>query len=451
MKLGELFIALGFKVEGQSAFEETERGISRATLKASALALAVNGINAALLALANASRQVAIGFKDFSYQTGLSTEELKKWQYVAEVNDVAASELTETIKGIQKATTSVKLGNGNVKPWQLLGLPVGADPFQVLDALRDRVRTLPKDLARTVAADLGISDAVFQMLVRANEEFGELEQHYYLSRQEQDNIIGLNRAWKELVFRITSVRDRVVGQLVPAFTWFLRVAQAALGATTRFFVDMSRKYPQAANVLKGVLVAVIVALAALGVGATGVAAALGLVSVAMGVLSLAAFPVLLVLLKIGLVVGVVVAAISALVLMIEDFWTAAEGGRSLFNWGASLKVLEVMTAAVEKLTAAVTKAGVVLRFFENLSGFRPNPAILSALSGVNPLFGAYNVATRAADMASRGAPVSNQQNNNVQVHIDGSADPRQTGQAVAESIQDMIADAAYQMDQRRGY
>lgn len=48
MKIGELFIALGFKVQGDEQLATAERNMQRATVKAAGLAVAVNAINYAI-------------------------------------------------------------------------------------------------------------------------------------------------------------------------------------------------------------------------------------------------------------------------------------------------------------------------------------------------------------------------------------------------------------------
>lgn len=432
MKIGELFIALGFQVEGLPKLDDTDRKMRGATINAGALALAVNSVNYAFLRMVEGARGAAVEFKNFALATGLSADELKKWQQAAEINDVTAKEMTDTVKNLQGLSAEVRLGRGNIAPFQLLGISPNQDPFTILRQLRERIKELPPDIARVIAGQMGISDNIFQMLRQATVEFDRLEERYRLTAQEQTALIRLNRAWKDLIFSVKSLRDKFASDFAPVLTMITKGLKAATDAAAAF-VHWLGQGSTAATVIRGVLIALMLGFFALGLVLAGIAAALAAITVAMGILTVAASPVIVALTSIGLVIGGLIAAFVYAALVIQDFWTAAEGGKSRYDWNDGLlltiKNVDRLAKALETVVGWWTKLKAIGTGMAALAGSDAYAADL-----------AHSMAARAARGSS-----SVRQENNVRVMVDGARSPEETAKAVADSVTDAVADAAYQM------
>lgn len=428
MKIGELFIALGFKVSGSDALEDAERGIQRAAIKAGALAVAVNGINYAFLRMIDGARAAAVEMKNFAGATGLSTEELKRWQAAGAINDVAEKEVAQTITAVQRGIANIRLRQGNIKPFQMLGVQPEDNTFSAIDKMAASLRQLRPEIAAVIAAEAGISDPMFQWMRRADFTARQLEQRYIMTQQEQGALVELNRQWQALTFKIKSVRDKFASIFTPVLIVITKTLKLILDQLAKF-VEWLNKETSAARAARTALQALVLVMALLGVTLAGIAATLGLAAAAMAVFSLAAMPVVVALTAVGLVVGGVAAAIVFLMLVLEDFATAAQGGKSYFNWNEGL-LLTVKN--VERLASAIEK---LIEMKEKLAGLGGGTVGLGASLITNPL----GFAISAAESRSRGTTIT--QTNNVKVLVDGAQNPQETGRAVATEVEQ----AAYQM------
>lgn len=429
MKIGDLFISLGFKVEGKDKLDDADRSMRTATLKAGALAIAINAINYAFLRMVDAGRQAAVEFKNFAAATGLSADELKRWQQAAEINDVSGAEIADTVKNLQKETAEIRLGRGNIAPFQLLGISPTQDPFAILRDLRARIRELPPEMARVIAGQMGISDNVFQMLRAANLELDRLDEKYRMTEKEQADLIELNRAWKDLLFSIKAVRDKFAADFAPMLTVITRGLKL-LTEGVASFVQWLGKGSAGARVARTALFALVALMFTLGAALAAVAASLAVISGILAAMNLAAFPALVAFGKLAAVVGFIVAGIGILILLIQDFWTQIEGGKSFFDWNENL-ILTVKN--VERLAAAFEK---ILNLYERIQGL---PSAVRML-----LFPQTEIGRVLSEKFGGGGGNAINQQNNVRVMVDGSRSPEETAKAVASEVQGVMSEAAYQ-------
>ena len=430
MKIGELFIALGFKVQGSAALDDAERGLQRAAVKASALAIAVNGINYAFLRMVDGARAAAVEMKNFAGATGLSAEELKRWQAAGAINDVNEREVAQTITAVQRGIANIRLGQGNIKPFQMLGVQPEDDTFAAIDKMAASLRQLRPEIAAVIAADAGISDPMFQWMRRADFAARELEQRYIMTKDEQGALIELNREWQKLVFGIKSVRDKFAADFTPVLITATKVLRVITDLLAKF-VDWLGKGSTGARIARAALQTLLVVMLALGAALAAFAGLLTLTTAAMAALSLAAMPITVALASIAALVAVVVAAFVGLILILQDFTTAATGGKSVFDWSDGLlltiKNVERLATAIEKLIA--------LKGLLSSTADRTNFGL-----GAQLLLNPFEFVGRLGLAAMRNASTVTQ-TNNVKVMVDGAQNPEQTAKAVATEVEQ----AAYAM------
>lgn len=432
MKIGELFLSLGFKVEGKDKLDDAEKGMERAGLKAAGLAVAVNAVNYAFLAMLNGAMKAAVGFKNFAIATGLSADELKVWQQAAEVDDVSAQELTSSIEALQAAQAEIRLGRGNIAPWQLLGISPNQNPFEVLRQLRDRARELPPELARSIMGQMGVSDGVFRMLRNANLELDKLQTRYRLTERQEADLIRLNRAWKDLVFSLVSVRDKFAAEFAPAAEKAVRALKALVDGLAKF-VEWLRSSAPIATAVRWLLVGIAAAFGVIGVALAAVAALFAIATAAMIAFELAASPILPILLAISGIIALVVVGLAALAAAVDDVWTYFRGGKSVL--GDVIDQFRLIFSTIHGWIVELNAA--TPDWLKKMLSRGASIAVSAGGGGFNP--SAFLPNTSGA----RGNSVV--QHNNVEVNVDGAGDPRAVGREVGRSVKDEISDAAYQM------
>lgn len=175
MKAGELFVQLGVKAD-LVTLKDFAGAIQNLSLDAVGLVAEIGGISFALADIAREAVNASVGFDLFAARTGQSWKELQQWQIVAQQVNVSAEEVTSSVESLTKQMADIRLGHGNIFPWQALGIdPRNKDAFKVLDELRTRIKGLDRPLAQNILGQLGISPNMIKLLELSNEQFSKLE------------------------------------------------------------------------------------------------------------------------------------------------------------------------------------------------------------------------------------------------------------------------------------
>jgi hypothetical protein len=463
MKIADFFVGLGFDIDGAPELKELDTTLTKMTGNAAKLLAVFAGMTAALGAMLNATLDVARGFNLFEKSTGLSANELKRWQYVAGQVGAKAEEVEQSIKSIQQARADIMMGKGDVAPWQLLGIAPGDNPFETLKQIRERIKDLDPAVARSIASQMGIGDGVFAMLRLSNDEFDELQKKFQLTKTNNAVLAETNKQWSKFKFEISAVRDRLVAELVPALLPVIRFLRNVVGLMANF-AEWLNKGSIAAKVVRIGLIAVGAAIVAITAALAVFVGVLGLATVAMTALDIAAAPLVPVIWAITAVVLVAVGAVAALVLTLQDLWVGLQGGESLFvkafkGMGASInQVIEDMLRFLgifDKIKNAATwvyqkVTGSTMMSDEEFAGIDDKmKAIALKLREERAMLGdpAQNLTNSALAPTAppQAAPSTVTQANEVNINVQSKGDPYETGRAIADPLRRALSDAAYQL------
>lgn len=213
MNVAELFVKLG--VEGNTkvghALESVQTGLSKTRELSLAAQASILGLIYGVERLTEASTGLGMDLKNFGLATGLSTQELQRWQYAALQAGVTADEMAGTIKGLQKITVDMMLGKGIPDGLALLGITPSRNPFNTLVQIQEKIRGMPADVARTLVAGLGISDGVFAMLRNGSVGLSKFRQELALTNAEQNRLTKVNQAWSDFWFTFKQNWAKTVG------------------------------------------------------------------------------------------------------------------------------------------------------------------------------------------------------------------------------------------------
>ena len=332
MTIGELFIKLGFKIDGDKDLVGVERSMSRATGSATKLALEVAALNAAFLYMIETSLKAAVALRSFNLTTGLSIGQLQIWEHAAQVNGLAAGTLTDAIKNLQTARTNFALGNPQaVGAWTLLGVDPRQDPFKVLEALRQRLINV-KDVgvARNLLGQVGL-ESMLPLLRSTNLEWEKWSRNFIISTEQVNKLAALNAAWQSLKLSVTSLATQFSALFTPALGALARAIQIVAAAGAGFVRWLQGSGPLA-RFLRIAMQLLAIDVLFLGVALTGLVAVLGTVAAvvsflgtAVGILTIAWAPWLL-------LIGAAVVALGGMILLLQDLWVNVRGGKSAFDW-----------------------------------------------------------------------------------------------------------------------
>jgi len=202
VKVADLFINIGLKGGKKVKDGMLEVGKALSGLKLTAFE-AKAGIFGAVLALEEMTRRsvgAAVDLKNFAGSTGLSTQELQKWNYWAEMNDIKAEEMTGTIRGLQQAQAALALGEGVPAGAVYFGLNQNQNAIGMLNEIQKKIRAIGNDQKEIAKATymlntLGISPDLVAAFRIGSVGFGGLRKEMVLTGEEQKKLLDLNREW----------------------------------------------------------------------------------------------------------------------------------------------------------------------------------------------------------------------------------------------------------------
>lgn len=242
MKIADLFINIFLKDTGvEKGLKKTEtsmQGIVSSSLLAKA---AVLGVIAALERMTGAASQRGMDLYKFQKATGLSAQELQKWQYAAGRFDVSGQEMAETISNLQGSMTDMLMGKGAPEAMGLFSqFGIELDPtkfrdtFYLMGKIQEFAKKAPPDVARNLLKSLNINDNVLQMLKSMDLEKDKISKKFIITDDEITKLTEINKAWKDMWFAVQSLGTKFVAKnglfavdtLRNVFTLFTNIASA---------------------------------------------------------------------------------------------------------------------------------------------------------------------------------------------------------------------------------
>ena len=231
--IGELFVQLGVKAE-TTKLGDFAKSLMTLNLGAILTAGTVGMLVYKLAELVEGATKAAIAFQKFNFQTGLSSVELQKWQLMGERANVSAETVSQSFQAVQKNLAEIRMGRGNIAPFQILGVSAQSNAFQVLEQVRQRIKGLDNATATNLITQMGFSPEMINVLKMSNDEFAKMgdlsklimtpkQQQAFLDMNKQIVIMkqefaGLGRQLAVAIVPILSAMVKIIGTLSNMFS-----------------------------------------------------------------------------------------------------------------------------------------------------------------------------------------------------------------------------------------
>lgn len=268
---------------------------------------------------------------------GMSASTIKNWQGAAGAMGGSAQGMTESIKSLNMGMNDfVTMGDTTLLPF-MNALGVGMVDAQgklrktddVMLDLADSFSKMDREQAFSIASKMGIDEGTFNTLVQGRKEMEKMleyqskmykssEEELKASRQLAQNRALLGQHWE-------SLKTMMANAIIPLF---VKLSEVALG----IFEYLQENQQAVQAVFKGI--SFVVGAILIPILAKATIAALAFI---------APFAPFI------LVVGALGAAFG---LLYDDYKTWAEGGKSLFDWGAFKKYIDDSTLSTDNLKNA---------------------------------------------------------------------------------------------------
>jgi hypothetical protein len=203
-----------------------------------------------------------VALSNLNQQTGLSIEMMRKWQIAGQMANLAmsAEEVSGSIASLQKNLTAIRLGGGNVRPFQLLGVDIlGKNAFQVLESLRGAVKGMNRPMATNLLEQAGLNANFINLLTKSKEEFEALARVPFLNKDQRAKVMALGQELKLLKLNLSSIKDLLVANFQPVFSAIIQVIGHAAQAFSWLTASIS-KSKEALGILKVALAAIMISL-----------------------------------------------------------------------------------------------------------------------------------------------------------------------------------------------
>lgn len=219
MKIAEFFVALGVDVENKDSkkLNDVVKGMANLDVKSIAAAAGLGVAFVALKKITEQAIKTGLALHNFSVQTGISTRKLQQWSFVAEQMGASAADVESAVKSLQISTAQIKLGQGNLAPFQMLGVNPLQNEFDLLEDIAEKIKGLDPGMTRLISSQLGISDGMLNILKSSKDVRGEIEKQFFLREKEINQLNDLRKVWVRLRQGIFFFMNVVVVQLVPVF------------------------------------------------------------------------------------------------------------------------------------------------------------------------------------------------------------------------------------------
>jgi hypothetical protein len=246
MTIGELFVKLGFQISGQDQLEAIDKKTNQLADSSQKLAKQMAVVSAAVTIVFTKMLAASLSVAKFGATTGLSTDSLQQWEYTAAKFSVSGEEVASTFKNIQTAQAAIALGQGNIAPWQLLGIDPRQDPNEVLMQIHDRIIGMRADVARFVTSQMGIGEGMFTVLYDTNMTYGDLQKKFQQTKKNQEDILVINKALEQMGMRI----EAIGGKFLIAFKDPILNAIDYVGRLIDKFANMYALYEKGDPIVK---------------------------------------------------------------------------------------------------------------------------------------------------------------------------------------------------------
>lgn len=214
MNILELFAHIGLKADQGAAdgFLKSVNGIKGGLVGAIAGTLSL----AAAVKIVNQSFADTLALKKFEQDTGMASDAMQRWKAVADQVNGSGGSVADTLRAISTNQEKIKLGQGNISGYQLLGIDPRADPIEVLEKFRAKTQNVSQAMRRNLASQLGISSDLVATLELSNAQFDKMAQDAWVIPSSSIESVNKARASiSALTNMLTYLKTELTAKFAP--------------------------------------------------------------------------------------------------------------------------------------------------------------------------------------------------------------------------------------------
>lgn len=242
MTVAELVVRILFQTNNPQALPQVKRGLKDAAREATVMTAGINAVNLTLTKMVSLGREAALSLTNFQLQTGGDTMQLQRWQGVLEAQHVSGGETLNLFKSIKDAQAAVRLGTGNVAPFQFFGLDVNEqDTGKVLNQIIQVLHSnLDPNIIRQFTQMLGLTDDIVAALKRADFNADAPKEGLLLTDKQKQELADFDKEWMKMKRDLAGLALQLATDLLPAFESIVHGIEAAVKKGQEFIAWLRR-------------------------------------------------------------------------------------------------------------------------------------------------------------------------------------------------------------------
>jgi hypothetical protein len=206
VKIGELFVELGFKADTLK-LKEFVHAIGELNMSSVMGAVGLGTAYEAIRKIMGAADETALSINNFGLTTGQSTKEIQRWGKWAEQMGLNADVVKSSVNNLLDSVTRLKISGEGAPTWNLLGI----DPtkftsmFDLLKALRESLKGTPIEWQRLMLSQLGLSQDLLIAFNKTDTEWQRINEQFALGNTQLEKMAEFHKVNVELGQRFADI------------------------------------------------------------------------------------------------------------------------------------------------------------------------------------------------------------------------------------------------------
>ncbi|MBW1812132.1 MAG: hypothetical protein JRJ39_00290 [Deltaproteobacteria bacterium] len=242
----------------------------------------------------------------------------------------SAADVESSVKAISMATAQIKLGQGNLKPFQMLGIDPNQDPFEILEQVAQKIKNLDPAMTRLITQQMGISDGMLNILKASDDVRADIEKQFFMREKEIEQLNDLRMVWVQLRQAVFFFMNMVGIHLAPVF----KNVGKFIGELTVYLGGLMKKFENLKLIIIGM----------------------------------------------AIIFAPIQTAIATIILLIDDLYVSLHGGESAFK-----PTFDKMAQGWIRIEGWIQKANTAIKKFkESVNSIKDLPSKAMKIIGFNP-------------------------------------------------------------------
>lgn len=238
MKIGELFVQLGFEADTMKLkdFVRSIGDLNMSSIMATGAWGEFANITKTLL---EGTAGLAQEMRFFSTETGLSAQKMQSWSQLARQLGIEGDVVAQTLKHLQTSKQQTMIGNVDqslMQAYNLLniygeaGVDISQDYFTQLENIRKGLFNINPEMRRTITNLAGMSDQMIDFLLMEEKDWATRDKQPVIRTTDIERMKEMNMEWVKLTQQMTILGNQFAVEIAPVII-----------STTKALVDLLKE------------------------------------------------------------------------------------------------------------------------------------------------------------------------------------------------------------------